>query len=107
MAWSDVTSGVLDGMSAGRHDEQAATNDASIGVQVQLPPRSNFPHSSTPACRGPSAWRTKDKNRPLRHGQSMSRKLRQGISGITSKKLLMGYFQAQVQMPNTLVPSQL
>ena len=50
LAWSDVTSDVLDGTSAVRHDEQAATNDASIGVQVQLPPRSNFPPSSTPAC---------------------------------------------------------
>jgi hypothetical protein len=43
LAWSDVTSGVLDGTSAVRHDEWAATSGASIGVQVQLPPlRSNY-----------------------------------------------------------------
>src|SRR3954453_21673075 len=42
LAWNDVRNGVLDVTSAVTHDEQAATNDASTGVQVPLPPHSSF-----------------------------------------------------------------
>lgn len=42
LAWSDVRNGALDGTSAVRGGERAATNDANTGVQVQLPPRSSF-----------------------------------------------------------------
>jgi hypothetical protein len=43
LGWSDGRRGVQAAMSVVRHDERAATNDASNGAQVQLPPlRSNY-----------------------------------------------------------------
>ena len=83
-----------------RGDEQAATNDASSGVQVQLPPRSNFPCPSTPALGRPSAWRTKNKDRPFGTSSGGPRehaqKLKTVSCGHNHKKALRSLFRSPV-----------
>ena len=65
----------------------------------------SFGQKLTPSLVLPSCLECKG---PHRAGLcALKPKFRQGISGNNHEKAMMSYFQAQVQMPNRWVPSQL
>ena len=93
LAWSDVRNGVLDGTSDVRGGERAATNDASTGVQVQLPPRSRPAASLRIGTKENDRRYVTDKYRRAARGVSL--KLRQCLAGITTKRPSVRSFAAR------------